>query len=88
MGKEIITSGYIEVQKHRFHQQKSSISIYDKSFDWIIVSNRVPFDKKKKGFQFFIGYKDGKKVRPLCVILLKMIAYRRNFQETKCVSFW
>ena len=33
MGKEIITSGYIEVQKHRFHQQKSSISIYDKSFD-------------------------------------------------------
>ena len=63
MGKEIITSGYIEVQKHRFHQQKSSISIYDKSFDWIIVSNRVPFDKKKKKvFNFSLGIKMVKKL--------------------------
>ena len=62
MGKEIITSGYIEVQKHRFHQQKSSISIYDKSFDWIIVSNRVPFDKKKKVFNFSLGIKMVKKL--------------------------
>ena len=30
----------------------------------------------KKDFQFFIGYKDG-----------KMIAYRRDFEETKCMSF-
>ena len=41
----------------------------------------------KKGFKFFIGYKDAKKIRPLCILLSKMSAYRKDFDETKSMSF-
>ena len=43
--------------------------------------------KSKKSLKYFIGYKDGKKVRPLCVTLPKMSAYRRDFNGTKYMSF-
>ena len=36
----------------------------------IVVSNKVSFCKK--GFKYFIGYKDAKKVRLLCIFLPKM----------------
>ena len=42
----------------------------------------------KKGFKYFISYKDAKKIRPLCVFLLKMSAYRKDFDETKYMSFF
>ena len=41
----------------------------------------------KKGFKYFIGYKDAKKIRPLCIFLPKMNAYRKDFDETKYMSF-
>ena len=41
----------------------------------------------KKGLTYFIGYKDGKDVRPLWVMLPKMSTYRRDFDETKYMSF-
>ena len=41
----------------------------------------------KKGFKYFIGYKDAKKLRPLRIFLPKMSAYRRDFDETKYISF-
>ena len=41
----------------------------------------------KKGFKFFIGYKDAKKIRPLCILIPKMSAYRKDFDETKSMSF-
>ena len=37
-----------------------------------MVFNKISFGKK--GFKNFIGYKDGKKVRPLCILLPKMSA--------------
>ena len=50
-----------------------------------VVSSMVPLSKKS--LKYFIGYKDGKKVRPLCVTLPKMSAYRRDFNGTKYMSF-
>ena len=44
MGKEIMF-GDTEVEKDKFHQHKSPISIYDVNVDIIIVSNRVPIEK-------------------------------------------
>ena len=35
----------------------------------------------------FIGYKDGKKVRPLCIMLPKISTYRRDLDETKYMAF-
>ena len=51
----------------------------------IVVSNKASFGKK--GFKYFIGYKDAKKIRPLCVFLPKVSAYRRDIDEPKYMSF-
>ena len=37
----------------------------------------------KEVFKYFIGYKNDKKVRPICAMLPKMTAYRKDFDETK-----
>ena len=42
---------------------------------------------EKKVFQYFTGYKDAKKIRPLCIFFLRMCVYRRDFDETKYMSF-
>ena len=49
-----------------------------------IVFNKVSFDKK--GFKYFIGYKDDEKVKPLCIMLPKMSGYTKSFNETKYMS--
>ena len=41
----------------------------------------------KKHFKHFIGYKKNKKVRPLSIILPKMVAYRSDFDETEYMPF-
>ena len=51
----------------------------------MVVSNKVSFGRK--GFKYFIGYKDAKKCRPLCLFLPKMREYRTDFDETKYMSF-
>ena len=56
-------------------------------FDRIVVSNKVSLDKK--GFKYFIGYEnDDEKVITLSIILPQMSTYRRDFNETKYMSFW
>ena len=49
------------------------------------VSIKASFSKQV--FKFFIGYKDAKKIKPLCIFLPKMIAYRKDFDETKYICF-
>ena len=84
MGKEIITFGDIEVEKHKFHQQKSPILIYDVNIVRIVVCNMLSFGKKDK---YFIGYKDdSEKIMPLFIMLPKMSAYRRDFDATKYIT--
>ena len=61
------------------------ISIKNIGINKLVVSNKVPFGKK--GFKYFIGYKDAKKIRPLCIFLPKMSSYRKDFDETKYMSF-
>ena len=51
----------------------------------IVVSKKVCFGKK--WFKYFIGYKDAKKIRYLCVFLPKMSAYRKDFDGIKYISF-
>ena len=50
-----------------------------------IVSSKVSFGKK--GFKCFIGCKDNEKVKPSQIMLPKMSECRRNFNETKYMSF-
>ena len=49
-----------EIQKYKFRQYKSSITIANKDVHKIVVSNKISFDKND--FKYFIGYKDAKKL--------------------------
>ena len=50
-----------------------------------LVSNRLPFGKQD--FKYFFGYKDNKKIRPLCIFFPEMSIYERYFDKTKHMSF-
>ena len=85
MNKTIEKFGDTEIEKYKCHQHKSFISINNMDINKLVVSNKVSFSKKR--FKHFIGYKNSKKVRLLCILLPKMNAYRRDFSETKCMPF-
>ena len=46
MNKQIVTFVDYETEKHKFHQHKNSISIYDVDIKKILVSNKVSLGKK------------------------------------------
>ena len=75
--------GDTEIEKQQFHSRLISISNVD--INQIVVSNKFFFSKR--GFKHFVVYKDDKKFIPLCIMLQKMSAYRRDFDETKYMSF-
>ena len=56
MVKKIIQFRDIEIKKQKIHQHKSPISIIHVHFNKVLVSNKVSFGKK--GFRYFLGYKD------------------------------
>ena len=56
--------------------------IYLVGINKILLSNKVSLGKK--GYKFF---EDGKKVRTSCLMLPKMITYKRDFDETKFMYF-
>ena len=54
----IIRFDDIKIPKQQFRQHKRPISIKNVGIGKIVVSNKVPFCKKR--FKYFIGYKDSK----------------------------
>ena len=60
MDKKIIKFDNTEIEKYKFQQHKSPISIDNIGIKKIVVSNKVSFGKKN--FKYFIGYKDAKKL--------------------------
>lgn len=42
----------------------------------------------KKIIEYFIGYKDNQKVKPLCLLLPKVSGYAISLDETKSMSFF
>ena len=86
MRKTIIKFDNIEIQRQTFHQHKRPISIQNVYFNKIVVSNKVSVGKK--GFKYFIGYKDTKNIRPLCIFLPKMSAYRKDVHKTKYICLF
>ena len=61
MEKTTRKCGDFKIQKQKFHQHKGPISIKNIDTNKIVVSNKVFFGKK--GFKYFIVYKDAKKIR-------------------------
>ena len=51
----------------------------------IVVSNKFPVGKQD--FEYFIGYKDNKEFKPLCIFFPEMSIYKRHSDKTKCLYF-
>ena len=51
----------------------------------VAVFNKISVDKK--GFKYFVSYKEAKRNRSLSIFLPKMIAYGRDFNRTKYMYF-
>ena len=73
-----------EIEKYKLHKRKSPILIDNIGVNKIVVSNKISLGKDD--LKYFIGYKDARKIRSLCIFLPKMSAHRRNFDKTKCIS--
>ena len=74
MDKKIIKFDGTEIEEYEFHQYKSPISTNNIDINEIVVSNKFPFDKQD--FKYFIGYKDNKEIRPLCIFFPEMSIYK------------
>ena len=85
MDKKIIKFDDIEIKKYKFCQSESPISINDININKIVVSKKLPFTKQD--FRYFNGYKDDRKIRPLCISFPKLSAHQIDFDETQCMYF-
>ena len=81
MGKIIKTFDDTEIEEYKFHRNKSPILRDNIDIDNIVVSNKFTFGKQD--FKYLIGYKDSEEIRPLCIFLLQLFIYKRNFDEDR-----
>ena len=76
----------IKVNKKGFHKSKQPIDLDLINVDQIVVSDK--FKHSDDGFKYFIGYKEGEIVKPLCIILPQMSRYIKYFENRgKNMSF-
>ena len=85
MDKKIIKFDDTEIEEYEFHQYESPISTNNIDINKIVVSNKFTFGKQD--FKYFIGYRDNKEIRPLCIFFLEMSTYKRYSDKTKYMYF-
>ena len=79
MSEKTLTLDSIRVNNKKFHKSKQPINF---NLDLVKVDQIVVSDKFRHnddGFKYFIGYKEGEIVKPLCIILPQMNAYIKYF---------
>ena len=69
----------IRFNKKEFHKFKQPINLELVNIDQIVVSDK--FKHNDDGFKYFIGYKEGEIVKPLCIILPQMSGYIKYFEN-------
>ena len=69
----------IKLNKKEFHKSKQSIHLVLVNVDQIEISDK--FKHSDNGFKYFIGYKEGEIVKPLCIILPQISGYIKYFEN-------
>ena len=86
MSEKTLKFDNIRVNKKEFHKSKQPIDLDLVNVDQIVVSDK--FKHSDDGFKYFIGYKEGEIVKPLCIILPQMTGYIKYFENRgKNMSF-
>ena len=79
MSEKTLKFDNIRVNKKEFHKSKQPINLDLVNVDQIVVSDK--FKHSDDGFKYFIGYKEGEIVKPLCIILPQMTRYMKYFEK-------
>ena len=86
MTGEILKFDIVRVNKKEFHKSKQPIDLESVNVHQLVVSDKVKHSDDD--FKYFIGYKKGEIVKPLCIILLQMTGYIKYFENgRKNMSF-
>ena len=86
MTEKTLKFNKIRLNKKEFHKSKEPIDLFSVNVDQIVVSDK--FKHSDEGFKYFIGYQEDEIVKPLCIILQKMMGYIKYFDNGgKNVSF-
>ena len=76
----------MSVNKEELHESKQPINLNLVNVDQIVISDK--FKHSDDGFKYFIGYKEGEIVKPLCINFPQMSGYIKYFENTgKNMSF-
>ena len=78
MTEKTLKFNNIRVNKKEFHKSKQPIDLMSVNIDQIVVSDK--FNHNEDGFKYFIGYKKGEILKPLCIILPQMSGYIKYFK--------
>ena len=79
MSEKTLKFDNITLDKKEFHKSKQPIDLDWVNVDQIVVSDI--FKHSYDGFKYFIGYKEGETVKPLCIILPQMTGYIKYFEN-------
>ena len=79
MNEKTLKFNNIIINKKEFHKSKKPIDLFSVNVNQIVVSDK--FKHNKKVFKHFIGYQEGKIVKPLCIILPQMSGYIKYFEN-------
>ena len=75
-----------KINKSKFYKNKKLFSLHDIDVNKILVSKKESYGTKNS-LKYCIGYNNGDVIRPLCIILLQMISYVKQFDGNKTMSF-
>ena len=79
MSEKTLRFDNIRLDKNEFHKSKQPIDLDLLNVDWKVISDK--FKHNDDGFKYFIGYKEGEIVKPLCIILPQMTGYIKYFEN-------
>ena len=79
MSEKTLKFDNIRVNKKEFTTSKQPIDLDLINVDQIVVSDK--FKHSDGGSKYFIGYKGGETVKPLCIILPLMTGYIKYFKN-------
>ena len=79
MSEKTLKFDNIRVTKKEFYKSKQPVNLDLINADQIVVSDK--FKYSDDGFKYFIGYKEGEIVKPLCIILPQMTGDKKYFEN-------
>ena len=79
MSEKTLRFDNIRLDKNEFHKSKQPIDLDLLNVDRKVISDK--FKHNDDGFKYFIGYKEGEIVKPLCIILPQMTGCIRYFEN-------